>query len=704
MLTFYIILFILLIGFIVFLVNKFKNDKKYGIKHYDFKDGNFIVYSLILLVISYFLVASVFKEPSFDNYDEMIAYGERTSQPWLKLEAYKQLSRQDTMNADYHQEYVSAYFDPKQYLCPDYRSYNKESKFLFEYYAVLSNSAKTAYADIGHNFLVSYYLSRSDFNNARLHLNKIQDTTLKYYHVFKSRVMYYYRDTKGAYSAIKNEIVKKGAIGKANEYLSLFYDAEGEMDSLRNLVYDANAKNHVPLHLKDKIYVLDLDFGNYFKELWRNLTETVNLPGFIGAFLILVTWLFFLMKVNINRTTGVFSVVFVLLLSIIFMIPAWMFYDIFKYFFDFTLNGEIWNDLLYCIFGIGLIEEIVKIIPFLIILWCTKLIRTPVDYIIYASICALGFAFIENFRYFENSGLHIIHSRALTASIAHMIFTSTIAYGLVLAKFKHKKSQFLYFLIFFSIAIFSHGFYDFWLLNEIVSEYYLVTFLFLVMSILVYASFLNNALNHSVLPNSDIKLRTARLASNLSGALIMIFIFEFISVSLVYGPTIGERELVNSVIGGGYMLLFVSVRLSNLDIFPGEWFPVEFFVGLLPLQVISGGRKPDFNSLTGKKIAIESFRKGSKLDAILPIEGIIISRKKIEGFTGWFLVKINKTLSTKAEKEHILIKAKDQGELMDEYSKTVIAFSLIPISDAGKEDKKSKDYSFVDWATAKVIN
>ena len=47
----------------------------------------------------------------------------------------------------------------------------------------------------------------------------------------------------------------------------------------------------------------------------------------------------------------------------------------------------------------GLSEEIIKIIPVLIILKTTKFINEPIDYIIYSSISALGFAFIENIQY-----------------------------------------------------------------------------------------------------------------------------------------------------------------------------------------------------------------------------------------------------------------------------------------------------------------
>ena len=188
----------------------------------------------------------------------------------------------------------------------------------------------------------------------------------------------------------------------------------------------------------------------------------------------------------------------------------WLLYDVYKYLFGFQLNGNVINDSLYCVFGIGVIEEFVKFVPFLIILKFTKIINEPIDYIMYASLSALGFAFVENFNYFDDGSINIIHSRALTASIAHMVFSSLVVYGLILAKFRYKKNTFLLGLLFFFIAAFAHGFYDFWLLNEYVAGFSIFTFLCLLTGILVYASLTNNALNHSLTSSDNINLNTSK--------------------------------------------------------------------------------------------------------------------------------------------------------------------------------------------------
>jgi len=295
-----------------------------------------------------------------------------------------------------------------------------------------------------------------------------------------------------------------------------------------------------------------------------------------------------------------------------------------------------------------------------------------------------------------------MHSRALTASISHMIDSSIIAYGLILAKFKYKKNPFLFFIGFFFIAAFSHGFYDFWILNKDASDYVIVTFLCLLTSILVYASFINNALNNPSSPSQNIQLNTARLSSDLAASLLAIFLFEYICLSFIYGPTIGNRELLTSTLGGGYMILFLSIRLSNIDVFPGEWSAIDFFVGLTPMQIIYGDKKPNYNTALGLPLRIRLFRKKSKLAEILPVEGEIIKREKISGFTGWFLIKLNKPLPyLKVNKEYILIRAKSQVELLGKEEESIIYFMTIPdMAALDKPNKKFEDFRFVDWAVA----
>ena len=271
---------------------------------------------------------------------------------------------------------------------------------------------------------------------------------------------------------------------------------------------------------------------------------------------------------------------------------------------------------------------------------------------------------------------------------------------LPLFKFKYKKNTALFFIGFFFIAAFAHGFYDFWLLNEYVSDYYIFTFICLLTSILVYSSFINNALNNSLTSADNIKLNTTKLSADLAACLVGVFLFEYICLSFIYGPTIGNREFISSTLTGGYLILFLSIRLSNVDIIPGEWSKIDFFVGLLPAQIIYGDKKPNYNSLVGKKLGFKAYRAKGLLFNILPVTGEIIKREKISGFSGWFLVRLDQPLRiNKGVTDHILIRAKEKFELIDNKNNTIISFVVIPKMELlNDSNKKLENFSFIDWA------
>lgn len=688
-------------GFISFLIQKFKKDKKYNRKFYDFEDNTSVVIAILLLISCYIFINIFSNDPVFTNKQEQIEYGKKTAQPWLESKAYQEMVQGNTSNVDLHFTFIKSHFDENQNMGPSVEDFNHEGTFIYGYYMGLSQSKDINTADIGELGLALYYYYRNDHALCRDHLEHIRNNKLKYVNTYLGLQHYYYNEPKKAEYCLRKEIKQYGDIKGAYYNLSGIYDYEKRYTEIVPFVYNGAVYQYIPYNFRQRIHIMYYDFYNYFRDLFSQIFIKTNSIGFIGALLILLIWSLFLVRVNVYQKGKWKNILFTIILSSVFVLPVWLLYDIYEYKIGFTLNGNLINDFLYCVFGIGVIEELVKFIPFLIILKFTKSINEPIDYIMYASLSALGFAFVENFRYFDDGSINIIHSRALTASIAHMIFSSIIAYGLILARFKYKKKTFLFGLLFFFIAAFAHGFYDFWLLNKYVSDYYIFTFIWLLAGILVYSSFINNALNHSLTSADNIQLNTSKLSADLAAALIGVFLFEYICLVFIYGPTIGDREFILSTLGGGYLILFSSVRLSNIDIIPGEWSPIDFFVGLLPAQIIYGEKKPNYNSLVGQKVTIKLYRKKGILATLLPIEGEIMKREKISGFSGWFLVKLSKPLPIKSNQEFILIRAKDKLALIKKGDDTIISVVFIPsLTLLENNNKKLKDFVFIDWAVA----
>lgn len=702
----YIILFILLMGFLSFLIRKFRKDKKYNRKFYDFEDNTSVVIAVFLLILTFFGINAFISDPVFTDPQQQISYGKSTAQPWLESSAYSELAQKKPGDIDLQYRFITSHFDENQNMGPDGRSFNQEGRALYNFYDALSKGNDVKKADIGNLALGLYYYFTGDHPNSRSRLENVKNDKLKYLNTYLGIQSYYYNEPQKAYQYFAKEIRLYGDVKGAYYHLSSIYNYEKRYEEITPFAYDDAIKQYIPYSFRQRAYLSHHDLYNYFHALLSEAFISGNLIGFLGALLILITWIFYLRRVNVYQKGNWKSILFTLLLSAAFVFPVWLLYDTYTYLLNFDMNGNVINDFFYCVFGIGVIEELVKFIPFLIILRFTKVIKEPIDYIMYASISALGFAFVENFRYFDNASINIIHSRALTASIAHMIFSSIAAYGLVLAKFRYKKKPFLYGLLFFFIAAFAHGFYDFWLTNKHVSDFFIFTFTWLLAGILVYASIINNALNNSLTSSDNIRLNTSKLSSDLAAGLIGVFLFEYVAMVFIYGPTIGNREFIGSTLTGGYLILFASIRLSNIDILPGEWSPIEFFAGLLPAQIVYGDKKPNYNSLVGKRISIRLFRKKTILESLLPAEGEIIKREKIEGFSGWFLVKLDKPLPiSKSNKEFILIRPKERFALIKKGDDTIVSFAFIPdLALLESSNKKLKDFKFVDWAVATEIS
>ena len=84
--------------------------------------------------------------------------------------------------------------------------------------------------------------------------------------------------------------------------------------------------------------------------------------------------------------------------------------------------------LLYALLAIGPIEELAKVIPFLVVVRRFPEFDEPIDGIIYASFIALGFAAIENVYYFQYLTSGEALARGFVGPVVHIVFASVWGY------------------------------------------------------------------------------------------------------------------------------------------------------------------------------------------------------------------------------------------------------------------------------------
>jgi RsiW-degrading membrane proteinase PrsW (M82 family) len=121
--------------------------------------------------------------------------------------------------------------------------------------------------------------------------------------------------------------------------------------------------------------------------------------------------------------------------------------------------------LAYSLLAIGPIEELAKLLPFLLVVLRFPEFDEPIDGIIYASFIALGYAAVENLLYLEYLTTMEAAARGFAAPVVHMLFASVWGFTIGCAHLQGE-SVALGTLKGFIIAAALHGIYDFIVLQN----------------------------------------------------------------------------------------------------------------------------------------------------------------------------------------------------------------------------------------------
>ena len=114
----------------------------------------------------------------------------------------------------------------------------------------------------------------------------------------------------------------------------------------------------------------------------------------------------------------------------------------------------------YALLAIGPIEELAKLIPFLLVVVRFREFDEPIDGIIYASFIALGFSAVENFFYLDYVGTFEALARGFAGPVVHMALASIWGYYIGIAWLNHKH-RLRNGAVAMAATALLHGFYDY---------------------------------------------------------------------------------------------------------------------------------------------------------------------------------------------------------------------------------------------------
>lgn len=114
----------------------------------------------------------------------------------------------------------------------------------------------------------------------------------------------------------------------------------------------------------------------------------------------------------------------------------------------------------YSVLGIGVTEELSKLLLYVAVVIRLKAFDEPLDGIVYASFLALGFSFVENLHYLEFVSTTEAFARGFAGPIVHIVFASVWAYPIALARLANR-SVWLVSAQWLAVSAVLHGIYDF---------------------------------------------------------------------------------------------------------------------------------------------------------------------------------------------------------------------------------------------------
>jgi len=594
----------------------------------------------------------------------------------LHLEAdklYQGLIKTDGKNIDLHYKYIRNFFNS--------HILKKDTQRLFHFYDSLKINHDISIQDNVLYALGLAYSFLNEYDRSIKELNKVHNQNLKY--VNNSLGWCYMRlgNFKKAEEHLKREIANKGNTEGAYQNLTVVYQKTRQELKLEKLINDPNAANYISVKVKKEFYFRNGKLLNYFTTIFFSMVSSTNRYGLLGALCILLIWTIYLRKLDLYESEKWTTTMLTVFLGMFFAQFTFLLNDFNELILKNTLTGGFWNDFIYCFLGIGAVEEFVKIIPLLIILLFTKEINEPIDYLKYASLSAVGFAFSENLVYFQTDVLHIIPSRALICVTGHMFYSAVIAYGIMLAKYRKHRYPFLTYIIAFTIASFFHGFYDFWLINQKVHVFSKLSLVFFVFSTTAWIVLINNCLNNSPFYDEKKVINVTKFRDYLFAALIAIFIITFILITIKEGPRQGNKALLQETLIGLIILPIVVRNMSNIKILRNYWsfhsYPHLFI---------------KYEHIIGNEIRISIPNPDITWTTTAELKGKIVSRKVISNDPNCFLVELRNDLGTQnlnSSYVYLLPKGKWSDKKLSKLFKSHI---LIPSLNHPKKEKLEKGH------------
>ena len=557
----------------------------------------------------------------------------------------------------------------KEYRSSDYTPDNEDQDLLTRYYhGITMNQAPLQDGNIRDSMVLE--LRDDRFGN---YVNAI--------HYFRLGNM------KSCEWSLLKEIELNPAFDRSYQLYYLLL--ENDEEKLLPFLTDSENSSHLdPELLRDRFFEMGAVVP-YINILFKRSFYKPDAFALIAGLFITIMWLLFLRAMDMFEKERWIDIIVVFLGGVFMTSFCLFFYDFAHVTLNLGITGDGFSDFLYCTGVIGLSEEIVKAVPWLLFALLSKRMNEPYDYILYACVSALGFAFTENLMYLENP--ESITGRTILSTVGHMFDASVFAYGVILARYRFKQMghKILSITGAFVVACLSHGFYDFWLISPAYGgNWWFMTILFFLISLHIWFYMINNAMNHSAFYDfRSINIHYPR--DLIAYGVIAMVLIQFVILSIEDGARYANSAMTSGAWIAVVFILYMELVFERFAPMKGQWMR---FDTMLPKGVTSLFRLPDLKSgieelYIGQSLRFFAPKTNPYVGHLLPISGTCIREMEVSGNPGWYLVHLDRSLGLALHHEHsVLVKPKAaRRKLTDD--KIEVYLMVIPRTRASLPDE-----------------
>lgn len=620
------------------------NKDRFGEQAFDFKKYRQWA-SILIFAPAVILVVNFLPEKYFEDPETKATYAELINDQSVLLEAYKESILAYPDSLDCHVQYV-------ELLRTSNLSFSSELKQIEELYKVKGRDTNLNRANIGLLLSAVLMMNRGAELEALEKLKVLSDRGVPFANYYSAHILLKQGFEEEASQRLEMEIASSGYVKGAFKELSQYYFEQDKGVELEILLKKDPYLAHIPNYLAEEYHFRNRQWPGFFRALTRRFLNPLNWSGFLAALFIAGVWFWYVRSIDIFQRERWSLMLLTFLCGALSPIIVFFISSFNQYEMGFDMEGGFLQSLMYSVVGIGLVEEFAKIVPLILILWFSKAIKEPYDFLLYASISALGFAFSENLLYFQSSKLEIIHGRGFISVVGHMCWSSFVAYGIVLAKFRYKSwNSLITFWVFLILASLAHGLFDFWLIGPV--KIWMLSIVIFLFGTQVWWTMQNNCINNSPEFNFNDLSRLDNIQFYMVSALTSIFLLQYVLIGFQMGPATANYALFRSFVQGGYFIVFLSTSMGRFDIFPGYWEPIKVPYRITDIFI---PKLSNPEMYIGKHVEVWAEAENSRMRPFLPRKGRIIARRAIGLDKGWYLVELNQHMGiSNYEDDHLLI-------------------------------------------------